>query len=320
MLSSRTTLLEKCLTLFYENFNQRYEYPIHVHYFDDIYSDDQISAIKHSISRDIYFHQVEYEIPPDIPEEELFFNRTNNNYVRRHFPPSRVGYLHMERFVSHLTAFGKKGCLAEALSDYECLMRIDDDSWFRKPILRDLFDSLEDNPFATAFTWNHVNQKVRDTREGLWDFYKSYLKQYGYTPKSTQLKEAVYQDNAELMHSLKWSAGNLNLYNIKKFIDFGWEEYQSELTRAAGDYRHRWGDIESIGLFAYTHFATGLKDLELEKQGLYSPRLPEALGNYAPSVIEQNQSNKKPSRLERLRKILPPIFGKARKQFYRMLA
>ena len=290
LLSSRTTLLEKCLTLFYENFNQRYDYPIHVHYFDDIYEADSIEKIRKNISQNIFFHKVDYEIPAEIPEEELFFNREDNGYARRRFKPSRVGYLHMCRFVSQLTAYGQTGCLSPEMAQYQFLMRIDDDSWFKEPITWDLFDSLERYPFATGFTWNHINKNVIDTRERLLEFFKNYLLKFDYVPLNQDLRRAVDLNDEMLMHSLPWSAGNLNLYNIRKFRESNWNQYQSELTAASGDYRHRWTDIETIGLFAHTHFETGVYDLRLQDKGLYSPRLPETVGNYAPSVGTENKT------------------------------
>ena len=104
------------------------------------------------------------------------------------------------------------------------------------------------------------------------------------------LRRAVDLNDEMLMHSLPWSAGNLNLYNIRKFRESNWNQYQSELTAASGDYRHRWGDIETIGLFAHTHFETGVYDLRLQDKGFYSPRLPETVGNYAPSVDTKNKT------------------------------
>ena len=290
LLSSRTTLLEKCLTLFYENFNQRFDYPVHVHYFDDIYSASHIERIRTTISQNIFFHKVDYEIPPEISEEELFFNREDNGYARRRFPIKRIGYLHMIRFKTHVIPSNDPSGLTSDLAKFGYLMRIDDDSWFKEPITWDLFDSLERYPFATGFTWNHVNKNVIDTRERLLEFFKNYLLKFDYVPLSQDLRRAVDLNDEMLMHSLPWSAGNLNLYNITKFQESNWNQYQSELTAASGDYRHRWGDIETVGLFAHTHFETGVYDLGLQDKGLYSPRLPETVGNYAPSVDTENKT------------------------------
>ena len=55
-------------------------------------------------------------------------------------------------------------------------MRIDDDSNFKRKIDFDLFDVLQTNPIATAYMYNRYTDRVRDTRIGLWEFYKKYLK------------------------------------------------------------------------------------------------------------------------------------------------
>ena len=46
LLSSRILLLEKCLTNLFENWNYQYNYPVYVHYFNDIYSNKFIEKIK----------------------------------------------------------------------------------------------------------------------------------------------------------------------------------------------------------------------------------------------------------------------------------
>ena len=39
LLSSRVKLLEDCLFFLNKNWNQKYNYPIYVHHFDDIYTE-----------------------------------------------------------------------------------------------------------------------------------------------------------------------------------------------------------------------------------------------------------------------------------------
>ena len=116
-------------------------------------------------------------------------------------------------------------------------MRIDDDSNFKNKIDFDLFDALRDNPFATAYMYNRYTDRVRDTRLGLWDFYKNYLKKFNYSPKNSILRKAVSEDNELMMHKLYWTAGNCNLYNILEFKKKPWEEYQNELNNFGGHYK-----------------------------------------------------------------------------------
>lgn len=86
LLSSRILLLEKCLTNLFENWNSQYNYPVYVHYFNDIYSNKFIEKIKNKISKNIFFHQIDYELPTHIEEKDLFYNRTEIPYVKKSFP------------------------------------------------------------------------------------------------------------------------------------------------------------------------------------------------------------------------------------------
>ena len=178
LLSSRTQDLEQCLAYLHKNWNKNHGYPVYVNHFDDIYSEEYISRIKKNISENIHFEQIDYGVPSHIKEQDLFYNRRYLNYVVRSFPPSRMGYLHMEHYVCNIHKFGEKGCLTKNLEQYDYLMRIDDDSWFKEQIEEDLFDYVQDCPIATAFTWNHFDQGHLETRENLWPVYLKYLEKY----------------------------------------------------------------------------------------------------------------------------------------------
>jgi hypothetical protein len=284
LLSSRTLLLEKCLTNLFKNWNCKYNYPVYVHYFNDIYSKKFIEKINKNISKKIYFHQISYEIPKHLNEKELFYNKTEIPYVKKSFPKKRLGYLHGERFWLNLTSYGEIGCLVAELKNYDFLMRIDDDSNFKKKIDFDLFDKLEEYPIASAYMYNRYTDRVRDTRIGLWEFYKDYLKKFNYTPKNSILRKAVEDDNEMMMHKLYWTAGNCNLYNIKEFKKKPWEEYKKELNDFGGHYKNRWGDLETIGLFCYTHFEKNPYNFDLKKNGYYDDKFPTFISSYAPGV------------------------------------
>ena len=72
LLSSRVLLLEKSLKNLFENWNYQYDYPVYVHYFNDIYSKKFIKKINDEISKNIFFHQIDYELPVHIKEKDLF--------------------------------------------------------------------------------------------------------------------------------------------------------------------------------------------------------------------------------------------------------
>ena len=74
----------------------------------------------------------------------------------------------MEHFVVNITHFGLRGCLVKELEKFDKLLRIDDDSFFKSEINFDLFDYVENNPFATGYTWSKYDYRVKD-RKDLYD-------------------------------------------------------------------------------------------------------------------------------------------------------
>tara|TARA_B100000787_G_scaffold46012_1_gene33009 strand:- start:2313 stop:3314 length:1002 start_codon:yes stop_codon:yes gene_type:complete len=285
LLSSRVKLLEECLLHLYKNWNFQYDYPIYVHHFDNIYSEEFKNRVKNNISSKIYFHQIDYEVPSFINETELFYNRKYLKYVRKSFSKKRLGYLHMEHFVTNITSYGKTGCLVNELRQFDKLMRIDDESYFKSKIEFDLFDVLDNYPFATGYTWSKYSYRELDTRENLWKFYKQYISDKKIIPKSKILEKAIKENDEKLMHDLKWSAGNLNLYNMNIFKNNEqWDNYLREINNSGGTYKHRWGDIECIGLFGYTFFKTPIFDLKLKDKNLYNNKFPSIFSDIAPSV------------------------------------
>lgn len=284
LLSSRVKLLEECLKNLYKNWNYQYNYPIYIHYFDNIYSDRFKNNIKKKISPNIYFHQIDYKMPSNINEKDLFYNRTYLEYVRKSFSKKRIGYLHMCNFCTNFTLFGQSGSPVKELSKFDKLMRIDDDSYFKSKITFDLFDILETYPFATGYTWSKYDFRTVDTRENLWKFYKQYINDEKITPKSLILQDALKNDDEKMMHNLKWSAGNLNLYNMKIILkNPNWEKYLKKINAYGGIYKHRWGDIECIDLFFQTHICEPY-DLKLKDKKLYDNKFPTVLSHIAPSV------------------------------------
>ena len=63
------------------------------------------------------------------------------------------------------------------------MMRIDDDSWFKKEIPFDFFEELDNRNgyFGTGFTWNHFSSGHMDTRYGLFKWIKNYVEKYNIT-------------------------------------------------------------------------------------------------------------------------------------------
>ena len=286
ILVARTQILKKNLKLFYENWNYKYDYPVYLHTFGKIISKKQMKEINDNISKNIYLKEVDYGVPENIKESELFYNRTYNDYVKNRFPKKRIGYLHVLRFSTNITTFGEKGCFSKEMEKFDYILKFDDESWFKKKIDYDLFDILNDYEMATAYAdGDGVPLKIqKETRENIWEFYKSYIKKFGYVPKSKILRDALKNNDENQIHNLSYKCGNCELYNIPKILEYPINEFLDFANEYGGDYKYRWGDNEVLGLFAYTHFDRPFYDFKFKEKDIYSPSLPSIYTDgYAPS-------------------------------------
>ena len=77
----------------------------------------------------------------------------------------------MCHFAANITSFGKKGCISSKLKNYDYIMRIDDDSWFKKRINFDFFKKIKNYPMATGRLTKMKRKDVDLTRENLLKFY-----------------------------------------------------------------------------------------------------------------------------------------------------
>ena len=76
-------------------------------------------------------------------------------------------------------------------------------------------------------------------------------------------------------------------------MEANFKDWMDEVNQFGGHYKHRWGDLDVLGLFTYTKFSKAVNDLDLRGKGLYEPKLPETevpVGGYAPSV--KNTTNR----------------------------
>ena len=268
-LSSRKDILKETLECLYDNWNRKFDYPVYIHYWGKVYDDQKfISNINADISQNIKFIKIKVEIPIQLSEKELFYNRTYNSYVKKKFSKKRLGYLHMCRFASNITSYGAVGCIGEPLRKYDYLMRIDDDSWFIKKIEFDLFD--DQHILSSGFSSERVSLEVRkNCSENLFAFYKDYLKKNNIVPKSNTMREILKQNNEDAFLQLALPAGNLTIFNIKRFLNYPWHSYLEQINKFAGDYKYRWGDTDIIGIFAYTFFDEPIYNYDLVNKGYY---------------------------------------------------
>jgi len=280
LLSARDYLIEECIESLYDNYNNKFNFPVYIYYFGNIYDSNNIKT-KLERTYDVSFVKLIPRVPKHISEKELFYYR-DNNYAKL-FGRGRMNYLHMEDFVCNIHA-------RKELLNYQFHHRIDDDSLFCKEINYNLFEKLLDknSPMGTSHLWSNINQNIYDVREELFDFYLSYIKHNNIVPKYNELKNAVLNHNEEEFHKLPWTSGNCNIYNHNFFLnDDRWLEWIRKVNEFGGTYKHRWGDQEVVGLYAYTYFKNPVLNFDLVNKGFYKPQ-----NSKASMVIEKKETGK----------------------------
>jgi len=278
LISARKNLLKTCLTYLDKNYNNQFNYPILIFYhgtkYDDLTFRQSIMDINPNTKYS--FHKIEAIIPKHLQEKDMFWNLPNNNYARN-FGKDRLGYLHANYFWNNFMNF-------KELEEYEYLIRIDDDSWFKNKIYFDMFEELDKSGklCGCAFTWNNVNNRVLETRYNFFNWIKYYVNKYQVKVKNNNLKKYVLQGENDIVdrirchnqfHSLKFLCGNCNIYNRKMFSSKEWKQYLQEFNDLAGGYRYRWGDCEVFSLFYYLHLGNNFLDLDLRNKDLYHSQI-----------------------------------------------
>jgi len=137
-LSSRKKCLKKSLESLYENYNNKFDYPVYIYYFDDIYDDqDYVNDIKNTINNKINFYKIDYGIPCFLEKKDLFYKRSNN--YARNFGVQRTGYLHMINFF--VNSYYYPGT---HLKNYDFCFHFDDETLWTKKIEKDFFKILQE--------------------------------------------------------------------------------------------------------------------------------------------------------------------------------
>jgi hypothetical protein len=289
IISSRTKCLPLCLESLWNSWNNRYNYPVYVHYFDDIYdSEETRKEITSKTKQTVIFNRVEYKTPP-IPEDELYYNRRDLWYVNTgRFTINRKGYLHMCHFTSNM------GISEDSIElKYDYVLTNDDESGY--PV------SYDENPFEILKSNNKyigalfVGQRLKngaphqghlDTRVGLWDFFKNYVTENNISPKSTKLQKLLLDPNGENnYHYLEWCDSyviNTEMFNLPE-----WKNWIAAVNNSCGIYKYRWGDNEIITLFAYM-IQEEIFNLGLVESGIHNQGMFRSLQDYAPSVKNIN--------------------------------
>ena len=274
LISARKNILKTCLQYLNVNYNKVFKYPILIFYhgskYDDLDFQDSIKSINPDVQTT--FHKLECKIPDHLQEKDLFYN-LDCSYVRKSFPKSREGYLHANHFWNNFMDHPE-------LKQYEYMMRIDDDSWFKAPIDFDFFEELDNQNklMGTGYHWNHVNDRVIDTRLNFYQWIQHYVQKHNVDVKHQDLKKYLSEGENDVVqerkcnkafHEMKQMSGNCSIYNRKLFETESWKTYLKEFNDVAGGYRYRWGDCEVQSFYYYMHVGDEFMDLDLRTKNLY---------------------------------------------------
>ena len=284
-ISSRDKCIEHSLKSLWDMYNKDHNYPVYVHYFDDIYDSEELQnkITKHN-EQNVIFKEVPYSTPSFIPEPQLFYNRRNLWYARNSFPISRKGYLHMCNFTSNMYGYENT-----ELSKYNYVMTHDDEAGYEKLMEIDPFEIMSrQKEYIGAYYVKqrlkdgHPHQGHKDTRVGLWNFTKNFLLENNITPASKVLQDLLEDPEAETKyHYIKWC----DTYVIKTtmFKSELWNKWINAVNESGGIYKYRWGDNEIISLFAYI-IQEEIYNLNLIDNGMHNQGMFRHIQGYAPSV------------------------------------
>jgi hypothetical protein len=275
ILSARKNLLPICL----QNFSNYHpcDYDLYVYEFGKIYNSKEKQAVKDCYKGKVEFVTINPTLPLNLKESELFYNRKYNQYVRTRFGKNRINYLHMCNFLTG-EVFAR-----EELKKYDFIMRFDDDSWFKKQMPYNLIDkyiheeSLGDIFCINSYLWgvgNQVNQNHINTREGLFEFTKNFIKNNNIQPKNKKFKEVIESNNEIEFHKLGWKS-DLSVWRNGFQQKEEWINWTKSITDSGGIYKYRWGNCETHQIYAYIFHEDSVFNLNLREGDYYDGHLPQ---------------------------------------------
>jgi len=286
IISSRDKCLEHCLKSLYDYYNYKYDYPVYVYYFDDIYdSPEYHKRIHGNISNNIHFISIPYKTPEHIPESKLYYNRKNLWYVKNNFSINRKGYLHMCNFWSNFYSYPNT-----EYEKYDYAMSFDDESGYIKEMPYDPFEIManrsEDIGALIAgqrLRDGKPHQGHLDTRINLWQFTKEFLIKNNIKPKSKLLQDLLNDDNDEWnFHYLPWA--DSYVIKLKIFKTDLWRKWIAAVNQSGGIYKYRWGDNEIISLFYLIYDDRPIYNLRTVEEGYHNQGLFRKLQDIAPNI------------------------------------
>lgn len=261
-------------------------YPFMIHYFDDIYQSQFLrKAVSSFASADINFLEIPYTSPASVSEAEMFYNRTEFEYVRNSFSIKRKGYLHMCNFIINMYRYQNT-----LIHNYDYLRVYDDEAGYQKKIPFEPAKYIYENDIELAALF--YDYRLKDgkphaghiaTKHKLFEFLTYYLDKYKIKPKSKELSDClVAKDPSYQFHYLKWADSYVMKTSIFESLD--WQRWVKEINAQGGVYKYRWGDNEIYTLFGLMHYEYGVYDLGFVNEGIHHQSKYRRMQDIAPSI------------------------------------
>jgi hypothetical protein len=289
ILSSREKCIKPCIESLWNNYNHKYDYPVYVYYFDDIYDDENFRrSIRSATSENVHFISVPYKSPEHVPEEEMFYNRNDLWYSRTQFPISRKGYLHMCHFLANFYGYPKT-----EFEKYDYVLSIDDESTFEKELPYDFFEVMEGREElvgAIKVLDQHVkkpHQGTFDTRLNLWKFIRGYIKHFNIEPKSKWMQDLLKDPDSDKNFHF-FPSGDSYIFKMRLFETKEWKQWMGAVNKYGGIYKYRWGDNILNSLFVKIHCEYDIYDFKTVDEGYHNQYGSRHLQNYAPGVKDNS--------------------------------
>jgi len=275
----------------WEKYNHKYDYPVYVYYFDDIYDSEELQKeVVGDTGQNVIFRSIPYETPKHIDEKEMFYNRKDVWYAATQFPISRKGYLHMCHFMCNFHGYPNTDY---HLYDYS--LHIDDESQFTEDVPYDFFEKMDEMPNVDMAAMKVYDQNIKkphqgnfDTRINLWSFIKVYLKHYNITPKSKFMQDLMNDPNADENFHF-YPCADSYIIRLSMFESPEWKQWINAVNKYGGIYKYRWGDNDVNSLFYLIHYADDIYDFKTVDEGYHAQGALRHLQDYAPGVKDNSR-------------------------------
>mgnify|MGYP003651456077 CR=1 FL=1 len=292
ILSSRIKCMPVSVKSLWDNWNYRYNYPVYIYYFDDIYDNP---VLQHEILKftksDVRFISIPYQTPAHVPEEELFYHRKNLWYVATgRFGISRKGYLHMCDFYNNPYGYPNT-----EFDKYDYILNLDDEALFTKEVPYNFFDVLARRPeYAGALKLTDPKQKPPkqgnfDTRVGMVAFVKEYIKKYSIEPKEEFIRTLLSHTDPETYFHGNLTTAASWVYETSVFRTPEWKQWSHAVNDSGGVYKYRWADVEMVVLFFLIHYGVMPYDFKTVDEGYHNQGALRYIQDYAPGVKDSSR-------------------------------